>query len=184
MKGSIKAADRCRDHRFRVYGADPRPIADARRRPEGGCCGRAARRGDAGIGREACRGWVQPSRSKTGAGSCGRHARRYSIARQARRSQIAPSAALAGADLVLKVRRPEDLSGYPRGAAVVALMDPYGNEEALKRMADAGVMAFSLELIPRITRAQVMDVLSSQAEPCRLPGGDRGSRAFLSRTFR
>jgi NAD(P) transhydrogenase subunit alpha len=46
---------------------------------------------------------------------------------------------------------------------VVALMDPYGNEAALKRMADAGVMAFALELIPRITRAQVMDVLSSQA---------------------
>ena len=78
---------------------------------------------------------------------------------------IAASAqeALGDADLVLKVRRPDDLSGYRRGAAVVALMDPYGNEAALKRMADAGVMAFALELIPRITRAQVMDVLSSQA---------------------
>jgi proton-translocating NAD(P)+ transhydrogenase subunit alpha len=80
-------------------------------------------------------------------------------------AEIADSrqAALADADLVLKVRRPDDLSGYKRGAAVVALMDPYGNEEALKRMADAGVEAFALELIPRITRAQVMDVLSSQA---------------------
>jgi NAD(P) transhydrogenase subunit alpha len=78
---------------------------------------------------------------------------------------IAASAqeALGDADLVLKVRRPDDLTGYRRGAAVVALMDPYGNEAALKRMADAGVMAFALELIPRITRAQVMDVLSSQA---------------------
>jgi NAD(P) transhydrogenase subunit alpha len=78
---------------------------------------------------------------------------------------IAASAqeALGDADLVLKVRRPDDLSGYRRGAAVVALMDPYGNEAALKRMADAGVMAFALELIPRITRAQAMDVLSSQA---------------------
>ncbi len=73
------------------------------------------------------------------------------------------NAALAGADLVLKVRRPDDVSGFPRGAAVVALMDPYGNEDALKRMADAGLMAFALELIPRITRAQAMDVLSSQA---------------------
>jgi NAD(P) transhydrogenase subunit alpha len=72
-------------------------------------------------------------------------------------------AALAGADLILKVRRPENLAGYPRGAAVVALMDPYGNEAALSRMAEAGVLAFSLELIPRITRAQSMDVLSSQA---------------------
>ena len=42
-------------------------------------------------------------------------------------------------------------------------MDPYGNEAALQRMAEAGISAFSLELIPRITRAQVMDVLSSQA---------------------
>lgn len=72
-------------------------------------------------------------------------------------------AALNDADLVLKVRRPDDLSGYKSGAAVVALMDPYGNEAALQKMASAGLRAFSLELIPRITRAQVMDVLSSQA---------------------
>ena len=80
-------------------------------------------------------------------------------------AEIAGSAAdaLRGADLVLKVRRPEDFSGYGRGAAVVALMDPYGNDAALKRLADAGISALSLELIPRITRAQVMDVLSSQA---------------------
>ena len=72
-------------------------------------------------------------------------------------------AALTGADLVLRVTRPDDLAGYETGAAVVALMDPYGNEAALKRLAEAGLQAFSLELIPRITRAQVMDVLSSQA---------------------
>jgi NAD(P) transhydrogenase subunit alpha len=80
-------------------------------------------------------------------------------------ASIAPtrSVALGDADLVLQVRRPNDLAGYKRGAAVVALMDPYGNEAALRHMADAGVQAFSLELIPRITRAQVMDVLSSQA---------------------
>src|SRR5438874_10902222 len=42
-------------------------------------------------------------------------------------------------------------------------MDPYGNEAALKAMADAGVSAFAMELMPRITRAQAMDVLSSQA---------------------
>jgi NAD(P) transhydrogenase subunit alpha len=84
---------------------------------------------------------------------------------QAAGAEIAPSAAvaLADADLVLKVRRPDDAAGYKRGAAVVALMDPYGNEAALQRLAEAGVSAFSLELIPRITRAQVMDVLSSQA---------------------
>jgi NAD(P) transhydrogenase subunit alpha len=69
------------------------------------------------------------------------------------------------ADLVLKVRRPavNELSGYKKGALVVAIMDPYGNEAALKQMADAGLTAFAMELMPRITRAQSMDVLSSQA---------------------
>jgi NAD(P) transhydrogenase subunit alpha len=70
-----------------------------------------------------------------------------------------------GADVVLKVRRPgaAELAGYKKGALVVAIMDPYGNEAALKAMADAGVTAFAMELMPRITRAQSMDVLSSQA---------------------
>jgi NAD(P) transhydrogenase subunit alpha len=69
------------------------------------------------------------------------------------------------ADLVLKVRRPapNELSTYKKGALVVAIMDPYGNEAALKQMADAGLIAFAMELMPRITRAQSMDVLSSQA---------------------
>ena len=55
------------------------------------------------------------------------------------------------------------MASYKRGALVIAIMDPYGNEAALKAMADAGVSAFAMELMPRITRAQVMDVLSSQA---------------------
>ena len=69
------------------------------------------------------------------------------------------------ADIVLKVRRPapNELSGYKKGALVVAIMDPYGNDAALKQMADAGLLAFAMELMPRITRAQSMDVLSSQA---------------------
>ena len=67
--------------------------------------------------------------------------------------------------MVLKVRRPgaAELAGYKKGALVIAIMDPYGNEAALKAMADAGVTAFAMELMPRITRAQAMDVLSSQA---------------------
>jgi len=75
------------------------------------------------------------------------------------------AAALAGADVVLKVRRPlpAELAAYPKGAAVLAIMDPYGNDAALKGLAEAGVAAFAMELMPRITRAQVMDVLSSQA---------------------
>jgi NAD(P) transhydrogenase subunit alpha len=69
------------------------------------------------------------------------------------------------ADLVLKVRRPapNELTDYKKGALIVAIMDPYGNEAALKQMADDGLAAFAMELMPRITRAQSMDVLSSQA---------------------
>ncbi|MES2750864.1 MAG: Re/Si-specific NAD(P)(+) transhydrogenase subunit alpha [Pseudomonadota bacterium] len=73
--------------------------------------------------------------------------------------------AVKDADIVIKVKRPEasELAKYKKGALVIAIMDPYGNEAALKVMADAGVSAFAMELMPRITRAQVMDVLSSQA---------------------
>jgi NAD(P) transhydrogenase subunit alpha len=69
------------------------------------------------------------------------------------------------ADIVLKVRRPsaQELKSYKKGALVVAIMDPYGNDAALKEMAQAGIVAFAMELMPRITRAQSMDVLSSQA---------------------
>src|SRR6266487_4045178 len=74
-------------------------------------------------------------------------------------------AAVKDADVVLKVRRPaaSELAGYKWGALVIAIMDPYGQDAALKAMADAGITAFAMELLPRITRAQVMDVLSSQA---------------------
>ncbi|HEY1543284.1 MAG TPA: Re/Si-specific NAD(P)(+) transhydrogenase subunit alpha [Xanthobacteraceae bacterium] len=73
--------------------------------------------------------------------------------------------AVKDADIVLKVRRPteSELAGYKKGALVIAIMDPYGNDAALAAMARAGVTAFAMELMPRITRAQVMDVLSSQA---------------------
>ena len=73
--------------------------------------------------------------------------------------------ALKDADLVLKVRRPTDgeIKLIKKGAVVLAIMDPYGNEAALKALADAGLSAFAMELMPRITRAQSMDILSSQA---------------------
>jgi NAD(P) transhydrogenase subunit alpha len=69
------------------------------------------------------------------------------------------------ADIVLQVRRPEgpELSRLKKGAIVIGMMDPYGQESAVTAMAEAGIVAFALELLPRITRAQVMDVLSSQA---------------------
>ena len=80
---------------------------------------------------------------------------------------IAQSAADAvrDADVVLKVRRPEEaeLASYKPGALVLAIMDPYGADDALAAMAKASVVGFAMELMPRITRAQVMDVLSSQA---------------------
>jgi H+-translocating NAD(P) transhydrogenase subunit alpha len=73
--------------------------------------------------------------------------------------------AIKDADVVLKVRRPNEaeLTGYKKGALVIAIMDPFGNEAALAAMAKSGVVGFAMELMPRITRAQVMDVLSSQA---------------------
>ena len=66
---------------------------------------------------------------------------------------------------MLKVRRPGDaeIGRLKSGALVIAIMDPYGNDAALQALAKAGVAAFAMELMPRITRAQVMDVLSSQA---------------------
>src|SRR5215208_2476876 len=80
---------------------------------------------------------------------------------------IVPSAgeALREADVILKVRRPADgeLNGARRGALVIAIMDPYGEEAAVRSIAETGVSAFAMEFMPRITRAQVMDVLSSQA---------------------
>ncbi|MCW2282471.1 NAD(P) transhydrogenase subunit alpha [Rhodoblastus acidophilus] len=80
---------------------------------------------------------------------------------------IAPNAqaTVAKADVVLCVRRPEPqaLSGVNPDAVVLAVMDPYGQERLIKALAGVGVRAFAMELMPRITRAQSMDVLSSQA---------------------
>ena len=70
-----------------------------------------------------------------------------------------------GADLVLKVRRPtaNEIARLKPDAIVIATMDPYGHRDPIEAMAKAGAAAFAMELLPRITRAQVMDVLSSQA---------------------
>nr|WP_210259777.1 Re/Si-specific NAD(P)(+) transhydrogenase subunit alpha [Martelella sp. HB161492] len=78
---------------------------------------------------------------------------------------IAGPEAASSADVIFRVRRPEagEIAVYPSGAAVFAMMDPYGQEEALSAMAAQGLSSFAMELMPRITRAQSMDVLSSQA---------------------
>lgn len=82
-------------------------------------------------------------------------------------AEIAASAAEAvnGADILLKVRRPsvEEVSGLKDGGIVAAMVDPYGNVDGLKALADTKASVFSMEFMPRITRAQSMDVLSSQA---------------------
>jgi len=80
-------------------------------------------------------------------------------------ARLVSAAEAFGADIILKVRRPSgvELAQIKRGALVVASMDPYGHQDAIEAMAQAGVAAFAMELMPRITRAQSMDVLSSQA---------------------
>jgi len=80
-------------------------------------------------------------------------------------ARIGTAADAKTADVVLKVRRPSDaeLKGYKSGAALFAMLDPYGHEDAVAALAKAGISAFTMEFMPRITRAQVMDVLSSQA---------------------
>ncbi|SMQ75657.1 NAD(P) transhydrogenase subunit alpha [Devosia lucknowensis] len=72
---------------------------------------------------------------------------------------------LKGADIVLCVRRPaaSGLAGVNKGALLIGALDPYGNEKDVAALAGAGVAAVSMEFMPRITRAQVMDILSSQA---------------------
>jgi proton-translocating NAD(P)+ transhydrogenase subunit alpha len=82
-------------------------------------------------------------------------------------AEIAPDAkaALAGADLLLKVRRPsaEEIGMLKPGAGVVALMEAYADKSAVEAMAAAKIDALAMEFIPRITRAQAMDALSSQS---------------------
>lgn len=80
---------------------------------------------------------------------------------------IAPDAgaALQGAGVVLKVQAPtdEEVAALPEGVVLISLLSPHTQPELIGKLADAKVSAFALELIPRITRAQSMDVLSSQA---------------------
>src|SRR5471030_3251587 len=80
---------------------------------------------------------------------------------------IAPDAAstLKDADIVLKVRGPigAEISQLKNGAVLAALLAPHAEADAIQGLAGQGVTAFAMELLPRISRAQSMDVLSSQA---------------------
>jgi len=86
---------------------------------------------------------------------------------QAAGAAIAQTAAeaLNGADVLFKVRAPspEELEALKPGAIVVAALNPYQDKATLAALAQAKASAFAMEFIPRITRAQVMDMLSSQA---------------------
>ena len=75
------------------------------------------------------------------------------------------AAALKGADVLLKVRAPPpaEIKALKAGAVLVCALNPYQDPATLQALAEAGVTAFAMEFIPRITRAQVMDMLSSQA---------------------
>jgi NAD(P) transhydrogenase subunit alpha len=74
-------------------------------------------------------------------------------------------AAIADADILFKVRAPvaEEIAALKSGAIVAATLNPYVDRDALDALAAQGATAFAMEFVPRITRAQVMDVLSSQA---------------------
>lgn len=79
-------------------------------------------------------------------------------------ARIGTAAEALGADMVLKVRAPlpDELPQMRQGAVLVGMLDPF-NREGLTAIAERGLTAFALEAAPRITRAQSLDVLSSQA---------------------
>ncbi len=79
---------------------------------------------------------------------------------------IVPSAAsMKTADVVLKISEPlvTEVDALPAGAILMSLLDPYRNLPLVRRLAERQVTSFAMELVPRTTRAQAMDVLSSQA---------------------
>ena len=82
-------------------------------------------------------------------------------------AEIAPdeASALSGADVVFKVQGPtdEELALLKPGQILIAMLNPLAQREGVEALARANVTAFAMELMPRITRAQSMDVLSSQA---------------------
>jgi NAD(P) transhydrogenase subunit alpha len=79
--------------------------------------------------------------------------------------QPGPREVLAGCTILLKVQPPtlDEIDGLQPGAAVVGFMQPHANLDAVRRLCDRKITSFSVELIPRISRAQSMDALSSQA---------------------
>src|SRR5574343_1230347 len=75
-----------------------------------------------------------------------------------------PSEAYAGAELILRVTPPsvEEIAAMPEGSVLIGLLKPYESKERLAALNARKITAFALELLPRISRAQSMDALSSQ----------------------
>ncbi len=73
--------------------------------------------------------------------------------------------ATKNADIILKVQPPSEseIKSYKKGALLLCMLDPYNNGKTITALGKAGIQAFAMELVPRITRAQSMDVLSSQS---------------------
>jgi NAD(P) transhydrogenase subunit alpha len=80
-------------------------------------------------------------------------------------ADIAADGAIGAADLVVKVRRPTDaeIGAMKAGAGFAALLEPFGDKGVIDSLARAKIEALAMEFIPRISRAQSMDALSSQA---------------------
>ena len=89
-------------------------------------------------------------------------------------------AAIEKADILFKVRAPvdEEIAVLKSGTIVVATLNPYIEKDALAALAAKGATAFAMEFVPRITRAQVMDVLSSQANLAGYRAVIEGAEAF------
>jgi NAD(P) transhydrogenase subunit alpha len=71
----------------------------------------------------------------------------------------------AGADVVVRVRKPtaDEVAAMPEGVALISFLEPLTDKEGIERLSERGVVGFAMESIPRITRAQSMDALSSQS---------------------
>ncbi|HET8651344.1 MAG TPA: Re/Si-specific NAD(P)(+) transhydrogenase subunit alpha [Gaiellaceae bacterium] len=78
---------------------------------------------------------------------------------------VGPDELFAGVEGVVKVQRPsaEEIARLPDGSILIGFLQPLTDQEGVRRLAERGVIGFALESIPRITRAQPMDALSSQA---------------------
>lgn len=99
-------------------------------------------------------------------------------------ASLVTTAKALSADLVFKVRPPsqDEIDNMSSGATIISLMEPYSDTDTGAMLNAAGISGYALELVPRITRAQSMDVLSSQANLAGyravLEAGSVFSRAF------